>query len=405
MFLDRIIPKKYYIKNEVCALEVQLNDAQTVFNYSILRSNGKKIDLINSGAISNFNEIPKQILKSKTPIVLIINGKGIVLKKINVSENEIDLNVLIENHLPAINRDDLAIQLFKQHDNTAFLTLCRKSVINELLNSLKNTKYEIANIYIGTPAIIGLSHFWEELNYIPSGSQVIELRNGLIDSISPLLDHKKEVNILGLTISKNYTLCIAAGLSYLMQNIISKNSDAELEGFHKTHTENNKFRFLSICIISLAFVLSIINVIFFTNYFKVNSKLENELSIYQSKYEQINDLLNKYERNRNLIENSGLLSEGKLSEYADKIGASIPEEIILNQLYFNSPKESDSKDSLLEFNNKRLLVKGICNKSLIVNEWLNVLKMQEFVREVHLQKFLYNSDGILPNFEIEIVMK
>jgi hypothetical protein len=63
----------------------------------------------------------------------------------------------------------------------------------------------------------------------------------------------------------------------------------------------------------------------------------------------------------------------------------------------------DSEDSLITFSSKQLIIKGNCNKSLIINEWANVLKMQKFIKDVSLEKFSYNSEGLLPNFEIKII--
>jgi hypothetical protein len=71
---------------------------------------------------------------------------------------------------------------------------------------------------------------------------------------------------------------------------------------------------------------------------------------------------------------------------------------------FNPKTEKDdSEDSLITFQNGQLTIKGNCNKSLIINEWVNVLKMQKFVRDVSLEKFAYNNDGVLPNYEIKVL--
>jgi len=100
------------------------------------------------------------------------------------------------------------------------------------------------------------------------------------------------------------------------------------------------------------------------------------------------------------------LNRNKISEYADRIGATIPQEVILGQMYFNPIKEDiESEDSLVVFETRQLIIKGNCNKSLLVNEWLNVLKMQEFVKVVSLEKFSYNKEGSVPNFEIKIITK
>jgi Tfp pilus assembly protein PilN len=154
----------------------------------------------------------------------------------------------------------------------------------------------------------------------------------------------------------------------------------------------------------IAFTAAIVNVLFYTTYFDKNNKLETELSVYQGKYEQINQLLSDYQKNKGLIENAGVLNRNKLSEYADKIGKTLPDEVVLSDLYFNPKKEDDENaDSLVKFENKILVLKGNCSKSFIVNEWINVLKMQNFIKTISLEKFVYNNQGMLPNFEIKLM--
>ena len=81
----------------------------------------------------------------------------------------------------------------------------------------------------------------------------------------------------------------------------------------------------------------------------------------------------------------------------------MPNEVQLTNLYFN-PKNTkeDNKDSLVTFFAKEIIIKGNCNQSLVINEWVNILKLQKFIKEVNLEKFNYNKDNFLPNFEIKL---
>lgn len=405
MLFDRIIPKKYHIKNEVCALEVQYNDSQITYNYVILKNTGKKLEIVQKGSLKDDLELPKQVLKLKLPLVLVLNGKGVIVKKVNVLEGEFELKRLIEDNIPALNLNDLMVQVYMQSDNTAFVCFCRKDIVNGLINELVKSKYDVVNVLIGASSILGMKPFWNDLNCIPSTLQLIELRNGQIESLIPITKEVSSIKIGDLILDKENTLAFSAGVSYLTQRKIVQNADKSFDKIYNDHIDRNKLKVLTLLLVAMAFLMAVTNVIFYTNYFDKNNKLEAELGVYQSKHDQINQLLSAYESKKSLIENAGLLNKNKLSEYADKIGECLPQEVILNQLYFNPLKESESKDSLIEFKAKHLTIKGNCNKSLIINDWLNVLKMQDFVKEVNLQKFTYNNEGVAPNFEIEIVTR
>ncbi len=91
------------------------------------------------------------------------------------------------------------------------------------------------------------------------------------------------------------------------------------------------------------------------------------------------------------------------SMYTDKIAATIPNEVVLREWVSNPAKKHIEEDSLLVFDKNNILIKGNCDKSLIVNEWINVLKGQNFVKDVNLEKFSYISENNQPNFEVKIV--
>ena len=406
MFWDKWIPGKYLVKSEICGVEVNFSDEGAVYYYSYLKNKRNKLELVDSGSCYGKLELPKIISKNKIPIVVVINGKGVILKKINLSENnELGFVEIIKQNLPAINPTDFFIQLFKQNDFSAFISLCRKELVNDIVIELKNKKYNIAKILIGAPSIIGLQPLWGNFNSIQSSQHQIELTNGVVDSIATKTENIKHlIKIDNISFLPEYSLGFAGGLSYLMQRRIAQSENSEILQIESNHTEKNKFNFLALVVIAIAFVLAITNAGFYSSYFDKNNKLETQLSVYQGKYEQINKLLSDYQNKKGLIENAGVLNKNKLSEYADKIAKTIPDEVVLTEIYFNPKLDKDeSEDSLITFQTKQLVIKGNCNKSLIINEWVNVLKMQKFIKEVSLEKFSYNKEGFLPNYEIKLI--
>lgn len=405
MFLDKYIPAKFQVKTEVCALEICLRDEGTSYYYSHFRNRNNKLELIATGTSLEKPELPASLLKNKVPLVLVINGRGVIVKKISLTETaEQKPEEVIHRNLPAVNLDDFFAQLYRQSDQSAFIALCRKEQVNQILAGLIHAKYEIADVLLGAPAIIGLQPLWRNFNTLPASLHRAELSNNLLDTLGALpAEPVGPVKIESLQFEAVYTLGFAGGLSYLLRRRIADNCPGGLQDFYARHTEKNKFRILTLVVVGIAFVLAIGNVLFYTTYFDRNNKLETELSVYQGKYEQVNQLLENYQQNKALIENAGILNRNRLSEYADRIGKTLPDDVVLCDLYFNPRRDSgESEDSLITFSNKSLILKGNCSKSFIVNEWINVLKMQKFIKQVNLEKFVYNNQGLLPNFEIRL---
>jgi hypothetical protein len=405
MFWDKWIPAKFHIKSEICGLEICFNENSVNYHYTCLKSKKNKLEVAQTGTSLDKLELPQRILKDKIPLFIVLNGKGIILKKINLPENHENLEEIFRQNMPAINADDFYVQLYAQKDNSAYIALCRKSLLDVILLEIKNKNYDLAGVLLGAPAVIGLEPLWGNHNLIHSSQHNIELTNGVLDTITSQPDPLPEpVKIEDLSFAPQYTLGFSCGLAYLMKRSVATSLGNILPSIIIVHEQKNKFRFLMICAISTAFILAVVNVFFYTSYFDKNNKLETELGVYQGKYEQINGLLNDYQKNKDLIENAGVLNRNRLSEYGDKIAKTIPDEVVLSELYFNPKKDTDeSEDSLITFENKGLILRGHCAKSFIVNEWLNVLKMQKFIRDASLERFTYNREGILPNFEIRLV--
>ncbi|MFO0355311.1 MAG: hypothetical protein ACK50A_00035 [Sphingobacteriaceae bacterium] len=406
MFFDKLIPKKLLIKQEVCSVEAISDELATTYHYTVLKSKGSKLEIAFKGSVKDLVELPKQVLKGKIPIVLVINGKGVIIKKVDQTEQDDQtIEQTVEQNLPAINKEDFYVQVFKQQ-NSAFIALCRKELVDHFISEFSIHKYELAGLLIGVPALIGLQPLWDSFNTIKTSLYDIELSNGSIDKISIGVGGDHTLSIDGLTLHKENVLGFAAGLSYLMQNKVAANVNASLEDVSIKHTEKNKLKLIAVVSVSIAFVVALTNVIFYTGYFEKNNTLETELSLYQSKYDEVNKLLSDYQSKKDLIEDVGIFNKNKISEYADKIAASIPEEVTLTQMYFNPQKEDiESEDSLVCFEAKNLRISGNCNKSLVINEWLNVLKMQDYIKDVSLLRFTYSKEGVLPNFEIKVITK
>lgn len=403
MFWEKIIPKKFDHKRQICGVEVIFQENTTLFYYTHLKINNGKLAVEETGSSEGKLQLPGTISKAKLPLILVLNGKGIILKKISWGDTEVvEDEQLLMGNLPAINTQEFYCQLTKQNNSTGFIGMVRRDLADSLFKQLHAEKLEIAGVHIGAPTAIASQALWQNYNIIPTSLHTLEITNQCIEAITPVVaEEQKVIQLDTINLNARNFLGFSAGFGYLTRQDITYTNSNELKAFPITHIQNNRFRFLQIVCVALALVLALTNVFFYTHYFNANNKLETELNVYQGKNDEINQLLGDYQKKKDLIENAGVLNKNKLSEYADKIASTLPQEVILSEMHFN-PQIQNDEDSLVSFQKNQLIIKGNCNKSLIINEWENVLKMQSFIKEVALEKFSYNSEGILPNFEIRI---
>lgn len=408
MFWDKWIPKKYLVKSTVCGLEVVFTESGFKLFYSVLKKQKNKLEITEEGSCDSIAALPAKIKKDKIPLILNVTGKGVIIKKTQYnSEQELNSPEFIQQNLPAIHPEDFYIQVLKQNNPVCFISVIRKGQLDALLKELTENKYEVADVIIGPAGIISINALIAGYNYVYAGDNRVELLNGNIETITndaSVAAEAAAIEVDGLSIKPVQTLAFSGAFNYLTSQSIYSTGASNLNAYKTAHTEKNKIRTALFFFVTLAFASCLINFLFFSNYFSGNNKLQSELDVYQGKYEQINELLTSYEKKKGLIEQTGLLDNNSLSKYSDRIASTIPDEVVLTEFYLNPQiKDLSGEDSLTNFEKNTIILKGNCHKSLIINEWVNVLKTQNFIRDVNLEKFAFNNESNQPNFEIKII--
>ena len=404
MWWERWIPKSYLTKNAICGVECVFDDSGHSFNYAVLQIKKNKVEISQQGNTSDASEILKIAKKESAPITLAINGKGVIVKKIIFSENDsLQLKDLLQQHLPAIPFNEFYVQFYKNAENSGNISVCRKEMVNEAVAKFTENKAEVVNVFIGPLICNALSSITSNYNRLSTSIHQLEIVNGFVESVQSNASSEPVIlEIDDVKVMPSQMVSFATGFSYLTQqtNFISDNP--ELNILPKQHVDKIKIRLLLFVLIAFLFVISGINSVLFFQKYENNSALEVELNLYESKNNQITELLDNYQKKKSLIEQAGIFDNKKMSVYADKIAASLPNDILLRELYFNPEEGETEEDSLTNFTENQLIIKGNCSKSLLLNDWINILKSQNFVKSVNLETFIYNSEGHLPNFVLKV---
>lgn len=407
MWWERWIPKSYVIKSEICGVECLCEEDNNTFYYTFLQNKKNKIEITKRGASSNSSEILSLAKKSSTPIALVINGKGVISKKIIFSENDsLQLQDLIKQHFSTIQPQEFYVQFYQNSNNSGHLVICRKKQVDDIIQQFETKKQEVVNVFLGSLICNSISNLTATFNRIDTGINQLQLVNGEVDTIQSYQNEERTNLTIGdLNLTPNEIIAFSSGFSYLTQqrNYITEN--IEISQLSIKHSEKIKVRLLILCMAIFLFVICVVNAFIFSQKFEEDNALEVQLNMYESKNSQITQLLENYQKKKSLIEQTGIFENKKLSVYADKIASSLPNDILLRDLYFNPQTEETEEDSLVSFNNNELIIKGNCTKSLLLNEWVNVLKSQSYVKSVNLESFIFNSEGRLPNFILKVETK
>jgi Tfp pilus assembly protein PilN len=404
MWWERWIPGSYLTKSSVCGVECVFADNGITYHYAVLQTRKNKIEIAKQGTTIDLNDVVAVAKKASAPLCLVLSGKGIMLKKIMFSGSDaLDLKDLMQQHLPAIPTTEFYTQFYQNETASGHIALCRKEQFDQLMEHVAKLKGEVANVYIGAAVCNALALVTASYNRLTTSTQRLELSNGFLEESHPVGDTDSvNLSIDGLSVAPEQVLAFAAGFGYLSRQEVYSTSNAELQKLPKQHSEKIKVRMLLFFFIAILFVISGINSVLFFQKFEQNNTLEVELNLYESKNSQITKLLEEYQKKKSLIEQAGVFDHKKISVYADKIAASLPQDIVLREMYFNPEDGEAELDSLADFRQNELIIKGNCSKSLLLNDWVNVLKSQSFVKSVNLENYIFSSEGHLPNFVLKL---
>lgn len=372
---------------------------------TILKNQNNQLSVTGHFHSEHILRLPEVIKKNKIPLVLCISGKGIINKRITPEAGTAaSAEELLARHLPTISADEFYVQLHPQPDGTAFLSIIRKNQLDPVLAPFAPGKGELAGVMIGPAFLSGVAPVVSRFTQIRTACYALELTNNSVSTIGEAADGEKQtIELDGLSLSEAHVAGFGCAYSYLTGQLAHSSAAPALDAYYKKHVESNKLAVLAYAFVGIAFLLCLLNFFIFNHYFGKSKQLDTELSIYQGKYDQINELLSNYEKQKGLIEQAGILNNSTISEYSDKIAATVPGEVVLTEWIFNPAKERDDEDSLMNFFHNTILIRGNCNKSLIVNEWINVLKSQNFIKDINLEKFSFVNEGSQPNFELKVI--
>lgn len=402
MFWEKIIPDKYLVKSVVCGLEIIFSETGTLFNYCILKKSSNKLQLVEQGTFKTFEEIPPIIKKNKTPLNIVVSGSGIIVKPfsytVNTPQNSENL---ISEIFPALQTDQFIIQKHMQSATSGFLCVIRKQALQTILNYLLTHKFAVADLIIGPCFLNAVPLITANYNSVTSSAYVIEFSENSIASVTTNTNTNNTYSIDDFEITSAQLLSFSAAFIYLVQFSHFENYNNEYN-FKTKHAENNKFNILAYAFIFIFFVLCSINFLFYSSLFKNNNKTNAALTLYQGKFDQVSKVFDEYEKKRTLIEQTGILNSNLIAKQADHIAQTLPQEIVLNDWQFNPLIKQANDDSLIAFSKNSIIIKGNCNKSIVINEWVNLLKRLTFIEDVTLQKFSFSKDAHISNFELII---
>lgn len=317
------------------------------------------------------------LIDVKKPVLLLINGKGVLNKKIDFS-NESDL-AWQKN----IDYDSIFHTSYKT-EKALFISFCRKNILEEWLVSFQENKISVIDFYVGNFTVSILKEQLSQSNIFSNSTELVYDENELFDfkkndiiSQSNYLIAEEKLNVFTLPI-------YATGVDFFIKSV--KITKSELGNANiEDQLYKKAFNILGITILIGFLSLLLISYFGIQYYSSKNAEL-NIQNVYSNKaYLQIVDLENQKKDKEVIIKDIGLLSNKFLTYYDYELLKSIPNEISLSNINVNPIKSEIKNNNKIELSAGLIEIEGITVDETAFNNWLKKIKEFDWVDKFEIE--------------------
>ncbi len=399
--------QRFKIPNEVCSIHIELTDEGMSTAYLVqLKQQKNKIQIAEKHTIVFKPEKLKEVLSDKAPIVIALTGKGILHKRLKYSEGDDD-KYLLNQLLTGADIHEFYLQKTISENQWCFVSAVRKQLIEKICTAFQEHEKQIIGFVFGSFSALNLLPFLpDNTDLIQAGKYELHITNG------QLTDHVKatDVSVEPVTISEEkiegeYLLPFAAGLSVYVGSPSEVNMDFltvhEEELYHK-----NIFNLLLKGSLAALFLVLMVNFLLFNQFYKENGNLKSALSGSKENLDKLKSLQEDVSQKEMFLKRAGWLEASKTSFYADRIAATLPKELHLKELYvYPADKEKNRlEQNQVAFLHEQIVIKGVTNKNTVINNWIDELKQQQWLRSVKIVNYQYDNQNLEGGFEVMILL-
>jgi Tfp pilus assembly protein PilN len=362
-------------------------------------------------SLSSFTEV-QQLIDPKIPLVLIINGKGIVHRKVSSSGNDTPAT-LLNKLLPNAQVDDFVIQKTAATAEEIFVSVIRLNALTDLIQELvKNKLTNIAACFLGPFVITNLlpllSHDQISNEQLRISNFRLQIREQQITNIETTGDIANEqLRIGGDLLPQQLAIPFAGALSYFTGSATDIFNAVLLNELKEEFKQKQKFELRGWILLVATFLILIINYFIFNNYWSRNKEMNAQLELTQAALQRYDKLKTEFDQKKQFLEQNGLLENSRTSYYADQLSKELPSSMQFTGLEIHplKKKKAGEDESGFLFENKLIRVSGNCQRNTELNEWMKKIKKQNWVEDIVLSN--YRQDNAKENgfFQIEIKLK
>jgi hypothetical protein len=401
------ILEKYYRINQLAGVGIHLNpDGTASISACSIAASSQQLDIDKKILDLSVIDDLKKSFPAKLPMALNISGKGVLYRKIERVE-EIDQRNF-NQILPNANPDDFYVQNFVS-GNQSFVSIIRKRDADKWVSSINDQDFEILSLSLGP---FPVDQITSQLNvygndFTFNGNAIYRDEQGNWTdykydetALSPFALKVESEGIhekLLLPYAAAFQLILAGKLETVQANVPS------LDNALQRKIGNNKFKVKAFAIISVFFVLLLINFILFSWLNSANSDLISQVSVFTQNTNSQQDINQQIKEKEGVLQGLGWEDGVNKSALVDQLSSLVPNEITLNEISVDPLDINSSRiQKILVFFSRRIRITGFSDKIIPVNEWIARMKTRHWVKDVQIENYVFNNEMNTGEFSITL---
>lgn len=390
-FLSKIIKL-----NNLHVVGLLKKDNEETFNVFTIKKNGTKIVIVAKASFETFDELVENI-DAKLPILLVIDGKGVLSKEINFN-NETDVNWQKNIDYSTIYFTSL------KTSKSNFISFCRKNIVEDALLKFQKKGFQVLDIYIGSFLSALLHHSIKE-ETVFSNDLVLEFDNDHLVRFTKQAEPTKisDYTIGTETVSSAFLPLYGTLIHFFLQpKEVSKTKNETLNVEEIIYKK--AFTVFGVAML-VGFLVALLSSYLLIGYYgSKNAELNLKNAYSNQSYQIILDLEKQKVNKERILNESGFLSTKFLTYYGYEIVRAIPRDISLSEINITPLNTETKANQKLSFETKTIIIKGETFNESSFNNWMEGLKKMNWLQHFEILSLKKDKKN-KSQFEVKITIK
>ncbi len=319
---------------------------------------------------------------NKYPVIIGLSSQQVLTKEITSFKKE---NADFSLAFPNINYNDFYFENF-YNAQRCFVSICRKKVVDELVDLYHTKGFQVISLYIGNSYLIPLQEF---ISYETLYSKTASIDYTDDVKISPNKDnYTVQYNIAGTDIQSAFILPLAVGLYFFNPRAEIFSNTKELNNrLYRDYSQSRYYKLGVVTSISILVIALLINSLVFASTFKKVEQLTQNQQLFSIQKETLDKTKASVDKKAALIKSIQQTGFSSSSQFISSIIEDMPSSITLSNVNYQPLiKGVRPKKEILQ-KIKTIIFEGKTNEKEAFFDWTTGLEKNTFLKQLIIEDF------------------